>query len=154
MTVSPIVIWPSPAITMRSSRRTARTVVERICALLPLSDLSSNFNGDCNGYAMNWTIASACESCQETLPRALFDAKWGMGSGEWGVRVCELSPIVHFPFPTPHSPFPVPHSPMSVMHHRHSAYSLSLRDPEVDSQNRLRYFARLQARRHTVASAA
>src|SRR5262245_66668542 len=81
MTVSPIVIWPSPAITMRPSRRTARTVVLRICALLPLSDLSSNFNGDCNGYAMNWTIASACESCQETRPRALFKAKWGVGSG-------------------------------------------------------------------------
>src|SRR5215468_8968071 len=140
MTVSPIVIWPSPAITMRPSRRTARTVVLRICALFPLSDLSSNFNGDCNGYAMNWTIASACESCQETRPRALFNAKWGMGSGEWGMGL--------------NSQTLTPHSPIRVMHHWHSAYSLSLRDPEVDSQNRLRYFARLQARRHTVASAA
>jgi len=43
---------------------------------------------------------------------------------------------------------------MSSMHQWHSAYSSSLRDREVDSINRLRYFARLQARRHTAASAA
>src|SRR6266511_3621044 len=67
---------------MRPSRRTARTVVLRICAFFPLSDLSSNFNGDCNGYTMNRTIASACESCQETRPRALFSAKGR--AGEWG----------------------------------------------------------------------
>src|SRR5215510_7320516 len=69
---------------MRPSRRTARTVVLRICDLFPLSDLSSNFNGYCNGYTMNRTIASACESCQETRPRALFNAKWGAGERESG----------------------------------------------------------------------
>src|SRR5215510_9468395 len=150
---------------MRPLRRTARTVVLRICAFFPLSDLSSNFNGYCNGYTMNRTIASACESCQETRPRALFNAKWGVGLriADCGLRIADcgliklsssisrqrLNRLIN-----PQSAIRNPTPPMSVMHHWHSAYSLSLRYPEVDSQNRLRYFARLQARRHTVASAA
>src|SRR5215470_9695171 len=148
---------------MRPSRRTARTVVLRICALFPLSDLSSNFSGDCNGYAMNRTIASACESCQETRPRALFNANWGVGSGiaDCGLRIADCGLRIDKTFrldftstveQAHKSAIRNPTPPMSVMHHWHSAYSLSLRDPEVDSQNRLRYFARLQARRHSVAS--
>src|SRR5262249_619280 len=127
---------------MRPSRRTARTVVLRICAFFPLSDLSSNINGDCNGYTMNRTIASARESCQETRPRALFKAKWRAGergSGRAGERETRKDIFLSLPPSPPRSPA----LPMNVMHHWHSAYSLSLRGPEVDSQNRLRYFARL-----------